>query len=138
MSFTHFNQHRNISTFKPFQHPYSNMFLFSVVILYQTERKNKHPPTPNPTHPHPPAFPKDSHWFQTYLWQKIFLNLCYLKLKEIQEKIQAIFILDSGAPLHYSCRLTAVRFFDIREDENFGVEKASSECLPSLRKQRNI
>jgi hypothetical protein len=72
------------------------------------------------------------------LWQKIFLNLFCLKLKEIQEKIRAIFILDSGAPLHYSCRLSAARFFDIREDENFGAEKASSECLLSLRKQRNI
>jgi hypothetical protein len=56
-----------------------------------------------------------------YLWQKLFLNLCCLKLKEIQEKIRAIFILDSGALLHYSSRLTAVPFFDIREEKNLGV-----------------
>jgi hypothetical protein len=29
--------------------------------------------------------------------------------------------LDSSALLHYSSRLTAVRFFDIREEESLGV-----------------
>jgi hypothetical protein len=56
-----------------------------------------------------------------YLWQKLFLKLCCLRLKEIQEQIRAIFILDSGALLHYSSLLNAVRFFDIRGEENLGV-----------------
>jgi hypothetical protein len=70
--------------------------------------------------------------------QKLLLNLRCLKLKEIQEEIRAIFILDSGTLLHYSSRLTAVRFFDIRPEGNIGVEKASSECLPNLRTVRNV
>jgi len=46
--------------------------------------------------------------------------------------------LDSGALLHYSSRLTAVRFFDIRVEERLGVQKASSECFPNLWTLRNI
>jgi hypothetical protein len=99
------------------------MLLFAAEVAYCI-RRNEQINVPFP-------LSYDAHWFQIYLLENLFLNFWCPKLKEFQEKIQPIFIFDSCALLHYSCRLTALRFFDIRKEENLGAQKASSERLPN-------